>query len=122
MKIDASLLFNMWLIIHNFSADTALVLGNVRFSVFALGSSAYPNFCAFGLFLDNILGDLGGERIHPLGKGDELGGQEESFLTWSTTVYQVKHLNIDKDNLFVIIIIITHLKHMWSCLLAPESL
>lgn len=30
-------------------------LSNVRFAVFGLGSSAYPNFCAFGNFLNKIL-------------------------------------------------------------------
>ena len=73
------------------SADTAHVLGNVRFSVFGLGSSAYPNFCAFAEFLDTMLHELGAERIHPLEKGDELGGQEESYHNWSTGLYKVSN-------------------------------
>ncbi|XP_076367440.1 nitric oxide synthase [Tachypleus tridentatus] len=63
-------------------------LSNIRFSVFALGSSAYPNFCSFGYFLDNLLGELGGERILKIGTGDELCGQEQSFWRWAQKVFQ----------------------------------
>lgn len=52
--------------------------------MFALGSSAYPNFCAFGRYLDTVLAELGGERITKLGTGDELCGQEQSFNEWAT--------------------------------------
>lgn len=59
-----------------------------RFAVFGLGSSAYPNFCAFGKYIDTILGELGGERINKLGTGDELCGQEQSFNSWSKDVFE----------------------------------
>ena len=60
-----------------------------RFSVFGLGSTAYPKFCAFGKFVDRLMGDLGGERICDVGTGDELCGQEQSFQTWAKAVFQV---------------------------------
>ena len=63
-------------------------LSNIRFAVFALGSSAYPNFCAFGRYLDNMLADLGGERIMKLTTGDELCGQEQAFNEWSQKLFQ----------------------------------
>lgn len=63
-------------------------LSNVRYAVFALGSSAYPNFCAYGRFLDNTLYELGGERIIKLGTGDELCGQEQAFTEWARKVFQ----------------------------------
>ena len=63
-------------------------LSNIRFAVFALGSSAYPNFCAYGRFLDNTLAELGGERIIKLGTGDELCGQEQAFTEWAKRVFQ----------------------------------
>ncbi len=47
--------------------------------MFGLGSRAYPNFCTFAHTCDNLMCDLGGERIFPCGEGDELCGQEESF-------------------------------------------
>lgn len=56
--------------------------------MFALGSSAYPNFCAFGHYLDRMLAELGGERITRLGIGDELCGQEQSFYEWSAEVFE----------------------------------
>lgn len=65
-------------------------LSNVRFAVFALGSSAYPNFCAFGKNVDNILGELGGERIMKIEHGDEMCGQDQAFRKWATEVFHVR--------------------------------
>nr|XP_047909295.1 nitric oxide synthase, endothelial [Anser cygnoides] len=59
-----------------------------RFSVFGLGSRAYPHFCAFAHAVDTRLEELGGERILPMGEGDELCAQEESFRTWAKLVFQ----------------------------------
>ncbi|XP_043950192.1 nitric oxide synthase isoform X2 [Drosophila biarmipes] len=64
-------------------------LSNVRFAVFALGSSAYPNFCAFGQYVDNILGELGGERLLRVAYGDEMCGQEQSFRKWAPEVFKL---------------------------------
>lgn len=63
-----------------------------RFAVFGLGSSAYPNFCAFGSYVDNLLGELGGERLIKLSKGDEMCGQEQAFKKWATDVFHVSRL------------------------------
>ena len=57
--------------------------------MFGLGSSAYPNFCAFGCYLDKMLADLGGERILKAGTGDELCGQEQSFGDWAKQAFEV---------------------------------
>ncbi|XP_049785916.1 nitric oxide synthase, salivary gland-like [Schistocerca cancellata] len=62
-------------------------LSSVRFAVFALGSRAYPNFCAFGKYVDNILGELGGERIADVCKADELCGQEQTFRKWAANIF-----------------------------------
>ncbi|CAH1168649.1 unnamed protein product [Phyllotreta striolata] len=64
-------------------------LSNVRFAVFALGSSAYPNFCAFGKYVDNLLGELGGERLMKLSTGDEMCGQEQAFKKWASQAFKV---------------------------------
>ncbi|XP_008546993.1 nitric oxide synthase, salivary gland [Microplitis demolitor] len=69
--------------------DTFGPLSNVRFAVFALGSSAYPNFCAFGRYVDNLLGELGGERLHKLSQGDEMCGQEQAFRKWAADTFAV---------------------------------
>lgn len=65
-----------------------LIFNIQRFAVFGLGSGAYPNFCAFGRYLDTMLTDLGGERIVKLGTGDELCGQEQSFADWAKTAFE----------------------------------
>ncbi|XP_076435250.1 nitric oxide synthase-like [Babylonia areolata] len=62
-------------------------LGNVRYSVFALGSRAYPHFASFGHYMDTILNELGAECIQKIGEGDELCGQEQSFRTWAEAVF-----------------------------------
>lgn len=61
----------------------------ISFAVFALGSSAYPNFCAFGRYVDNLFGELGGERLVKLTCGDELAGQDQAFRTWASEIFQV---------------------------------
>ncbi|XP_074635667.1 nitric oxide synthase 3-like isoform X3 [Acropora palmata] len=63
-------------------------LANLRYSVFGLGSKAYPNFCAFARSLDNIIQELGGEPVLKMGEGDELCGQEEAFKVWAKAVFQ----------------------------------
>nr|CBV37021.3 nitric oxide synthase [Stramonita haemastoma] len=62
-------------------------LGNVRYSVFALGSRAYPHFASFGHYMDKIMMELGAECIQPIAEGDELCGQEQSFRTWAEAVF-----------------------------------
>ncbi|GAB6030176.1 hypothetical protein CHUAL_005852 [Chamberlinius hualienensis] len=64
-------------------------LGNVRFGLFALGSSAYPNFCAFGRYVDSLIEELGGERLLDLECGDELCGQEQTFKHWARKAFQI---------------------------------
>ncbi|XP_059909475.1 nitric oxide synthase, brain [Gadus macrocephalus] len=70
---------------------------NVRFSVFGLGSRAYPHFCAFAHAVDTLFEELGGERILRMGEGDELCGQEESFRTWAKKVFKANHSLISND-------------------------
>ena len=83
--------------------DTPGTLNNVRFSVFGLGNSSYPKFCSFAKFVDTTLHELGGERMHELGLGDELCGQEESFRNWSIEAYKssLKAFCIDVDNAYL---------------------
>ena len=64
-------------------------LANVHYSVFGLGSRAYPNFCAFAHFVDNMMHALDGMRITKLVEGDELCGQEESFRQWAQEAFKV---------------------------------
>lgn len=66
-----------------------------RFSVFGLGSRAYPHFCAFAHAVDTLFEELGGERILRMGEGDELCGQEEAFRTWAKKVFKVGFISSD---------------------------
>jgi len=54
-----------------------------KYAVFALGSSNYRNFCSFGIFIDEGMEALGGQKIVPCGLGDELKGQDRAFRTWT---------------------------------------
>lgn len=63
-------------------------LRKLSFSVFALGSTNYPNFCAFGIYLDKILGELGGKRLFEVTCGDEMCGQEQTFRKWAPEVFK----------------------------------
>ncbi|XP_029469395.1 nitric oxide synthase, inducible [Rhinatrema bivittatum] len=60
-----------------------------RYAVFGLGSSMYPQFCAFAHTVDQKLGQLGAVPITVTGEGDELGGQEEAFLTWAVHTFKI---------------------------------
>lgn len=77
---------------HNQTWKKKIIFTRYRFAVFGLGSSAYPNFCAFGSYVDNLLGELGGERLIKLNKGDEMCGQEQAFKKWATDVFHVSRL------------------------------
>ncbi|XP_031553421.1 nitric oxide synthase, brain-like isoform X2 [Actinia tenebrosa] len=68
--------------------DDELRLASLRYSVFGLGSRAYPNFCAFAKSVDKIIQELGGEQVYKMGEGDELCGQEEAFKTWAKNVFK----------------------------------
>uniref|UniRef100_A0A8C2HZZ6 Nitric oxide synthase n=1 Tax=Cyprinus carpio TaxID=7962 RepID=A0A8C2HZZ6_CYPCA len=74
-----------------------------RFSVFGLGSRAYPHFCAFAHAVDTLFEELGGERILRMGEGDELCGQEESFRTWAKKVFKVLAAKLSFDVLYGLI-------------------
>lgn len=60
-----------------------------RYAVFGLGSSMYPQFCAFAHDIDQKLSQLGASQIAPTGEGDELSGQEEAFRDWAVQTFKV---------------------------------
>ncbi|KAM5182111.1 nitric oxide synthase, inducible [Mantella aurantiaca] len=60
----------------------------VRYAIFGLGSSMYPQFCAFAHTLDHKMLQLGASQFSPTGEGDELNGQEESFLSWAVHTFK----------------------------------
>ncbi|XP_055861578.1 nitric oxide synthase-like isoform X2 [Biomphalaria glabrata] len=68
--------------------DEPARFSNFRFSVFGLGSKAYPQFAAFGYYVDNLFEALGAERLLPIATGDALCKQEYSFRKWSERIYK----------------------------------
>ena len=69
-----------------------------------MGSSAYPNYCAFGKYVDNLLGELGGERLMKLATGDELCGQEQAFRDWAREVFTVSNTDTAARQLALLLI------------------
>nr|XP_027327526.2 nitric oxide synthase, inducible isoform X1 [Anas platyrhynchos]XP_038021538.1 nitric oxide synthase, inducible isoform X1 [Anas platyrhynchos] len=60
----------------------------IRYAVFGLGSTMYPEFCAFAHAIDQKLAQLGASQLIPIGEGDELNGQEEAFRTWAVSAFK----------------------------------
>ena len=69
-----------------------------RYAVFALGSSSYPDFCAFGKFLDASLSGLGCTRLAELATGDENKRQAQAFESWMEKINAV--LEVGADEMF----------------------
>lgn len=57
--------------------------------MFGLGSSMYPEFCAFAHAIDQKLAQLGASQLTAVGEGDELSGQEEAFRSWAVSAFKV---------------------------------
>ncbi|CAL8466621.1 g6157 [Coccomyxa elongata] len=68
----------------------AQALKDTRFAVFGCGNSLYEsNFNKVAKTADAQLGALGGQRLVPLGQGDEdSGNMEEQFEAWSGAMLQ----------------------------------
>lgn len=64
-------------------ASKKACLKDLHFSVLALGSSNYENFCSFGSFCDSAMTLLGGQRLTSLQFADEQKGQDKALMEWS---------------------------------------
>ena len=75
-------------------------LDGIPYSVLALGSTAYEQFCAFGIECDLALEALGGSRMVPLVKADARYGQEKAFEDWAKSSYRnlCHNFNMELDN------------------------
>uniref|UniRef100_A0A493TQ16 Nitric oxide synthase n=1 Tax=Anas platyrhynchos platyrhynchos TaxID=8840 RepID=A0A493TQ16_ANAPP len=65
-----------------------LLKKKIRYAVFGLGSTMYPEFCAFAHAIDQKLAQLGASQLIPIGEGDELNGQEEAFRSWAVSAFK----------------------------------
>lgn len=69
------------------SADGAPNLGNLHYSVLALGDTNYEQFCKFGIEVDARLAALGAKRLYERVDCDV--AYEEAAATWQTGVFSV---------------------------------
>nr|CAD7449576.1 unnamed protein product [Timema bartmani] len=90
-------------IVENVAQMTGKPLQHIRYSVFALGSSVYPNFCAFGHYMDHLLARLGGKRLLKVAEGDEMKGQRRAFRKWVAEVFPAacEAFNVEGDSQFI---------------------
>lgn len=73
-------------------------LPQLKYAVFALGSSLYETFCAFGRNLDQRLELLQAERLLPVCSADELTGQEPVFQDWAEELRSTVCRTLGLDN------------------------
>ena len=65
------------------------LLPRLRFAVFGLGNRQYEHFNSQGKLVDERLGALGGERLVPLGLGDDDGTMEDDYAAWKERLWPV---------------------------------
>ncbi|XP_015277399.1 PREDICTED: nitric oxide synthase, inducible [Gekko japonicus] len=74
--------------VKNALLTTKQLSNKFRYAVFGLGSSMYPEFCAFAHAVDQKLAQLGASPVTLTGEGDELNGQEEAFRVWAVNTFK----------------------------------
>ena len=62
--------------------NDGMELGGMKFAVFGLGNKTYEHFNKMGKFVDAKLEELGAQRVHELGLGDDDANLEDDFITW----------------------------------------
>ena len=75
---------------------------DLNFAVFALGSSDYPNFAAFGKEIHRTLSGVGCNPISELGIGDDTKDQASDFAVWIKSVFNTccsRHIHTDTSRL-----------------------
>ncbi|CAD5111086.1 DgyrCDS434 [Dimorphilus gyrociliatus] len=73
---------------RNQNEERVRPFSNISFSVFGLGSSAYPKFCNYAKYIHRLFRELGAEEVLELVLGDELGGQEKEFGIWAKRAFR----------------------------------
>lgn len=73
-------------------------LSMVKFSVLALGSTLYPDFCQAGVKLDKLLEETGMQRVCALKKADEASDAAETIAAWMNTIrHLVMPPNVEQE-------------------------
>lgn len=63
---------------------------DMNYAVFGLGNKTYEHYNAIGIYTDKRLKELGANRIHELGLGDDDANLEDDFITWKESFWQVR--------------------------------
>ncbi|XP_042298544.1 nitric oxide synthase, inducible-like [Sceloporus undulatus] len=82
-------------IFQNALLSTKQLRNKFRYAVFGLGSSMYPEFCAFARSIYQKLMQLGASPVTAMGQGDELNGQEEAFQAWAVATFKASCESFD---------------------------
>jgi NADPH-ferrihemoprotein reductase len=69
------------------AADPVSTFKGLDYCVFGLANRQYEHFNAMGAFFDSALEKLGGNRIVPLGVGDDDADLEADFESWKETMW-----------------------------------
>lgn len=69
------------------SSSAGNILQGLEFCVFGLGNRQYEHYNAMGKFFDQALETLGGQRILPLGLGDDDADLEGDFESWKDQMW-----------------------------------
>lgn len=83
---DNALRMHTWLKKNAKNKEEGLIKG-VNYCVFALGDTEYEKYCASGVFFDQKLEIIGGNRVFELGMGDASNDLETDFATWKTNLW-----------------------------------
>ena len=54
----------------------------MKYAVFGLGNKTYEHFNAMAIYVDKRLEELGAQRVHRIGLGDDDANLEDDFITW----------------------------------------
>ncbi|KAI1287057.1 NADPH--cytochrome P450 reductase [Halotydeus destructor] len=62
-------------------------LRGLNYAVFGLGNKTYEHYNAAAIYVDKRLADLGANRVHELGLGDDDANIEEDFMVWKENMW-----------------------------------
>jgi NADPH-ferrihemoprotein reductase len=87
---DNAAIFINWLK-HEDREQHPDLLHRLKFGVFALGNKEYEHYNNIGKLVDEKLVQLGGQRLLPVGLGDDNESMEDDFESWQEDILPLVH-------------------------------